>query len=88
MKMAKSVAEYLEGNPWEESLEKLRGILNETELNEELKWGTPHYTINKKIVVGIAGFSAVLVLEFLRRDRKDSERWNSEVGRGPSLRDE
>lgn len=64
MKMAKSVEEYLSENPWRSSLEKLRDILNETELTEELKWGTPHYTLNKKIVVGIAGFKSYAGLWF------------------------
>ena len=31
---------------------------------EELKWGTPHYTIDKKIVIGFAGFKQYFGLWF------------------------
>jgi uncharacterized protein YdeI (YjbR/CyaY-like superfamily) len=42
MKMAKSVEEYFEMNAdWTDALDKLRGLLLRTELNEELKWGLP-----------------------------------------------
>ena len=64
MRMAKSIDEYLNGNPWEQELNALRGILHETELVEELKWGTPHYTLDGKIVVGIAGFKQYFGLWF------------------------
>lgn len=41
---------------WKEELTKLRAILKKTELNEELKWGMPCYTLNGKLVCGLAGF--------------------------------
>ena len=62
--MAKSVEEYLGENVWKDGLTLLREILLDTELVEELKWGTPHYTIDSKIVVGIAGFKQYFGLWF------------------------
>lgn len=57
MQMAKSVEDYIDSNPDSaEMLNKLRSILLRTELNEELKWGIPYYTLHKKLVVGIAAF--------------------------------
>ncbi|MEZ4721796.1 MAG: DUF1801 domain-containing protein [Flavobacteriales bacterium] len=57
MKLAKSVEEYFESNSEKrEELEKLRSILQRTELQEELKWGAPYYTLNNKQVVGMAAF--------------------------------
>tara|TARA_R110002072_G_scaffold23949_2_gene82008 strand:+ start:126374 stop:126967 length:594 start_codon:yes stop_codon:yes gene_type:complete len=41
---------------WSEKLSKLRAIFNETELLEEVKWGAPAYTLNGKIIVGMAAF--------------------------------
>lgn len=64
MKLAKSVVDYLNSSPWKEELEELRSILLETELKEELKWGTPHYTLGGKIVVGMAGFKSYYGLWF------------------------
>ena len=57
MQMAKSVEEYIDSNPESaELLHKLRSILLRTELNEELKWGIPYYTLKKKQVVGLVAF--------------------------------
>ena len=64
MKMAKSVEGYLDGSPWKKELSALREILNRNELVEELKWGTPHYMVDGKIVVGIAGFKQYFGLWF------------------------
>jgi len=50
--------------PWKESYEKLRMILLECGLTEELKWGCPCYTINKKNVVLIHGFKNYCALLF------------------------
>tara|TARA_R110002124_G_scaffold5301_1_gene33195 strand:+ start:216643 stop:217236 length:594 start_codon:yes stop_codon:yes gene_type:complete len=41
---------------WSEKLSKLRAIFNETELLEEVKWGAPAYTLNGKIILGMAAF--------------------------------
>ena len=50
--------------PWKEAYEKLRLILLECGLTEELKWGHPCYTTNKKNVVLIHGFKHYCALLF------------------------
>lgn len=41
---------------WQEELEKLRTIVLDCQLTEELKWGQPCYTFQKKNIVIISGF--------------------------------
>jgi uncharacterized protein YdeI (YjbR/CyaY-like superfamily) len=50
--------------PWKEAYKKLRIILLDGGLNEELKWGCPCYTIDKKNVVLIHGFKEYCALLF------------------------
>jgi uncharacterized protein YdeI (YjbR/CyaY-like superfamily) len=50
--------------PWKEAYQKLRIILLDGGLTEELKWGCPCYTINKKNVVLIHGFKDYCALLF------------------------
>jgi uncharacterized protein YdeI (YjbR/CyaY-like superfamily) len=50
--------------PWKESYEKLRMIVLDCGLTEELKWGCPCYTVNKKNVVLIHGFKDYCALLF------------------------
>jgi uncharacterized protein YdeI (YjbR/CyaY-like superfamily) len=50
--------------PWKESYEKLRIIVLSCGLTEELKWGCPCYTINKKNVVLMHGFKEYCALLF------------------------
>jgi len=64
MLQAKTVEEYIEGSQWGDEIQILREILLGTELKECVKWGAPHYTINKKNVVGIAGFKEHFALWF------------------------
>jgi uncharacterized protein YdeI (YjbR/CyaY-like superfamily) len=49
---------------WQEEFEKLRTILLETGLTEELKWGHPCYTLYKKNIVLIHGFKEYCALLF------------------------
>src|ERR1700733_375112 len=49
---------------WKESYEKLRMIVLECGLTEELKWGCPCYTIGKQNVVLIHGFKDYCALLF------------------------
>ncbi len=57
MKKAKSVEEYIENNAhFKEALHILRDIINETELNESIKWNAPVYDLNGKNVVGLGAF--------------------------------
>ncbi len=51
------VDEYLQRHSgWASQLTALRNILRATVLEETVKWGMPTYTLDGKIVAGIAGF--------------------------------
>jgi len=50
--------------PWRKAYQRLRIILLDSGLTEELKWGCPCYTINKKNVVLIHGFKDYCALLF------------------------
>ena len=50
--------------PWSAELARLRAILQETPLEETIKWGAPCYTANGKNVVGMAAFKAYFGLWF------------------------
>ncbi|MBZ9631196.1 YdeI/OmpD-associated family protein [Salegentibacter sp. LM13S] len=53
----KSVDQYIETHPtWEQELLLLREVLQNTELEECIKWGTPVYALEEKNVVGITAF--------------------------------
>ncbi len=45
---------------WHEEYEKLRTIILNCGLNEELKWGCPCYTFQGKNIVLIHGFKRIL----------------------------
>src|SRR5690606_24129932 len=61
--MATTVDEYIEQNPqWEDGLRELREILLDTGLKEEVKWGSPMYTLEGKNVVGLLGFKSYMGL--------------------------
>jgi uncharacterized protein YdeI (YjbR/CyaY-like superfamily) len=47
---------------WQEEFEKLRMIVLDCQLNEELKWGVPCYTFQKKNIVLIHGFKEYCAL--------------------------
>lgn len=55
---------FAKATPWQEAFECLRAILLETGLTEELKWGHPCYTLNKKNVVLMHGFNDYCALLF------------------------
>ena len=50
--------------PWKKSYEKLRILVLGCGLTEELKWGCPCYTVNRKNVVLIHGFKDYCALLF------------------------
>ncbi|MCP3027834.1 YdeI family protein [Halobacillus sp. A5] len=55
--MNTKVDEYLDkAEKWQNEFKKMREIALECELNEELKWNHPCYTINGKNIVLIHGF--------------------------------
>ena len=53
-------------NLWTEPLRQLRRIVLETGLTEELKWGVPVYTANKKNIVLLGAFKEQCVLGFFK----------------------
>lgn len=59
---------------WREELEMLRHIVLDCGLTEELKWGVPCYTINKKNVIMVSAFKDYSCLSFFKgsllKDRK------------------
>jgi uncharacterized protein YdeI (YjbR/CyaY-like superfamily) len=70
--MAKSemnpkVDEFLSKTPkWREEFEKLREILLDCELTEELKWGVPCYTFQKNNIALIHGFKEYCAILFVK----------------------
>lgn len=51
---------------WSEEFEKLRSIILECELTEELKWGQPCYTYEGKNVLLIHGFKEYCAILFIK----------------------
>lgn len=51
---------------WQEAFEKLRGILLDCSLTEELKWGNPCYTYQDNNVVLMHGFKEYCALLFFK----------------------
>src|SRR5688572_943307 len=57
---------FTKAKKWQEELELLRKIVIDTGLNEELKWGCPCYTFNKKNIVLIHDFKEYCALLFFK----------------------
>ena len=54
---SQKVDDYIERHSkWSAELEQLRKVFQQTELIEEVKWGAPTYTLNGKLVAGMAAF--------------------------------
>lgn len=65
MERHKTVEAYIEANAdRRDELNLLREILRDTELIEEVKWGAPCYTVDKKNVIGIGAFKSYIGLWF------------------------
>lgn len=61
------VDEFIGRSPkWQEELSKLRSILLNCGLTEELKWGAPCYTYNKTNLIVINGFKDYCTLYFFK----------------------
>ena len=61
----KRISEYLaKHSQWKEGLDKLRKILDKSELEPAIKWGAPIYHLNNKNVVGLLGFKNHFCLWF------------------------
>jgi len=57
---------FRKANKWQEEFEKLRTIILDCGLTEELKWGCPCYTFEKRNVVLIHGFKEYCALLFFK----------------------
>src|SRR5271155_2195944 len=51
---------------WQQEVEKLRTIILECQLTEELKWGLPCYTLSNKNIVIIQVFKEYCALLFFK----------------------
>ena len=51
---------------WREETEKLRGIILDCQLDEELKWGKPCYSFENSNIVLIQGFKEYIALLFFK----------------------
>ena len=74
--MNPKIDEYLgKAKKWQEEFEKLRMIILDCGLTEELKWGCPCYTFEKSNIVLIHGFKEYCALLFFKgallKDPKD-----------------
>ena len=57
---------FKKAKQWQKEYEKLRTILLDTPLTEELKWGVPCYTFQRKNVVLMHGFKEYCALLFVK----------------------
>jgi uncharacterized protein YdeI (YjbR/CyaY-like superfamily) len=51
---------------WQKEIKLLREIVLETELNEEIKWGVPCYTFNKKNIIIVSAFKEYCSIAFFK----------------------
>lgn len=66
-RMNPQVDAYLrKAKPWQAEMQKLRRIILDCQLTEELKWGKPCYTFQKSNVVIIQGFKEFCALLFCK----------------------
>ena len=65
MKRHNTVDAYIDqSGEWRDALMLLRRIMNDTELEETVKWGGPCYTINGKNVLGLGAFKSYVGIWF------------------------
>ena len=57
---------FNKANKWQKEVEKLRTIILDCQLTEELKWGVPCYTLNKSNIVLIHDFKEYCALLFFK----------------------
>lgn len=90
MDASKKVTEYIEKHEkWHDELTKLRSIFQKTELTEEVKWGAPTYTLNGKLVAGLAGFKnhyAIWFRQGVFLKNKENKLVNAQEGVTKALR--
>ena len=90
MNYAKTVEEYLEkSGDWQEALNFLRNLVQESGLEETVKWGAPVYCLKNKNIVGLGAFKAYVGLWFyqgaLLQD-KDGKLINAQEGVTKAMR--
>jgi uncharacterized protein YdeI (YjbR/CyaY-like superfamily) len=65
--MNPKVDEFISKAPkWQEEFEMLRMIVSNSQLTEEVKWGVPCYTLQKKNIVLIHGFKEYCAILFFK----------------------
>ena len=65
--MNPKVDEYIsKAKKWQNETKKLRAIILDCGLTEELKWGKPCYTLNNNNIVIIQGFNNFCALMFFK----------------------
>jgi uncharacterized protein YdeI (YjbR/CyaY-like superfamily) len=57
---------FIKAKTWQKEFETLRSIVLDCQLTEELKWGNPCYTFEKKNIVLIHGFKEYCALLFFK----------------------
>jgi uncharacterized protein YdeI (YjbR/CyaY-like superfamily) len=57
---------FSKGKKWQEEFEKLRTIILDCGLTEELKWGVPCYTFQKSNIVLMHGFKEYCAILFVK----------------------
>jgi uncharacterized protein YdeI (YjbR/CyaY-like superfamily) len=57
---------FSKAKKWQEEFEKLRTIILDCELTEELKWGVPTYTFQKSNIALIHGFKEYCAILFIK----------------------
>jgi uncharacterized protein YdeI (YjbR/CyaY-like superfamily) len=57
---------FINENKWQQEFEKLRSIILDCGLTEELKWGKPCYTVESKNIVIMQGFKKYCALLFVK----------------------
>jgi len=67
MKKVGSVDEFIEIHPeYNDELIYLRSLMNETELEEKIKWMFPTYTLGNKNVIGLGAFKKYVGIWFFQ----------------------
>jgi uncharacterized protein YdeI (YjbR/CyaY-like superfamily) len=57
---------FSKGKKWQEEFKKLRTIILDCQLTEELKWGVPCYTLEKSNIVLMHGFKEYCAILFVK----------------------
>jgi uncharacterized protein YdeI (YjbR/CyaY-like superfamily) len=57
---------FSKAEKWQDEFKKLRTIILDCQLTEELKWGVPCYTLEKKNIVLIHGFKEYCAILFVK----------------------